>query len=156
EDRTRSCLPRGGLDHVGCDVAARLGVKPAGLPENRTDRLAAQRLAHPASLDGVLQDRKDFAVRTQRVIDVLVGVRQRHVVKAAPENPSLDELLLDERFLVQRIGGLRVEGHHRTAVESHASREVEAELRRDFVVAVLELLSLTSEKGGSVRAYELE
>ena len=66
-----------------------------GRPPKRGPDVA---LAHRATRD--LERR---LVRGQGVVEVAVGVRVAHVVEAGPEHAPADELLLDERFHLQRV-----------------------------------------------------
>src|SRR5262249_21001208 len=111
---------------------ARFRVKPPGSPENGSDRFAIERLCNPCTGDSVAQNRKDFAVRAQRRFYVVIRVGERYVVKPTPEDPALDELLLNERLLKERIGSRGVESHHGTAVEPDAPGEFHSETPCDI------------------------
>src|SRR5262245_57132853 len=72
-------------------------------------------------------------------------MREAHVVEAAPENPAREEFLLQERFHLERIARLRVEGHERPAPGADGTRVGHLEVADERVVAVAEHASKTLE-----------
>src|SRR5262245_65231547 len=96
---------------IALPAGSRLHVEVRGAPEDRFYRRSEQRLTDGSRGDGLFQHDQRFPIRRERMGDVGVRVGKAHVVEAAPENPPRQQLLLHERFHLERVAGLRVERH---------------------------------------------